>query len=185
VTDPHWLDDVEMRAWLGFVRTRDLIAAAVGRDSTRESALTYVEYSVLAYLVEDPEHCLTFADLAAKLEWSQSRLSHQITRMEKRGLVTRTPIPDDARRTAARLTARGLEVLVTAAPAHVQSVRRHMIDVLDREQLKTLADIYDVLLSHHRGANGTGASSLEAPAGDALGAGHTAAIRDDDEPAMT
>ncbi|MFE3443081.1 MarR family winged helix-turn-helix transcriptional regulator [Nocardia sp. NPDC059180] len=169
MTDPHWLDDVEMRAWLGFVRTRDLIAAAVGRDSTREADLTYVEYSVLAYLVEDPEHCLTFADLAAKLEWSQSRLSHQITRMEKRDLVARQPIPDDARRTAARLTPRGLEVLVTAAPAHVQSVRRHMIDVLDREQLSSLADIYDILLNHHRGSNGDRDLSPDAPAGNPLG----------------
>ncbi|MEU7629626.1 MarR family winged helix-turn-helix transcriptional regulator [Nocardia sp. NPDC049190] len=150
MTDPHWLDDVEMRAWIGFVRTRDLVAAAVGRDSTRESNLTYVEYSVLAFLAETADHRLTFATLAAKLEWSQSRLSHQITRMEKRGLVVREPIPDDARRTAARLTPRGAEVLTCAAPAHVQSVRRHMIDILDRQQLAALADIYDTLLTHHR-----------------------------------
>ncbi|MFE7743780.1 MarR family winged helix-turn-helix transcriptional regulator [Nocardia sp. NPDC057455] len=150
MTDPHWLDDVEMRAWVGFVRTRDLIAAAVGRDSTKESNLTYVEYSVLAYLAEAPDHRLTFADLAAKLEWSQSRLSHQITRMEKRELVVREPIPDDARRTAAKLTSRGADVLTGAAPAHVQSVRRHMIDILDRQQLAALADIYDTLLAHHR-----------------------------------
>ncbi|MEU2037373.1 MarR family winged helix-turn-helix transcriptional regulator [Nocardia niwae] len=152
MTGPHWLDDVEMRAWLGFVRTRDLIAAAVGRDSTRESNLTYVEYSVLAYLAEAPEHRLTFADLATKLEWSQSRLSHQITRMEKRELVVREPIPDDARRTAAKLTPRGADVLTGAAPAHVESVRRHMIDILDRQQLAALADIYDTLLAHHRRA---------------------------------
>ncbi|MBF6225814.1 MarR family transcriptional regulator [Nocardia abscessus] len=150
MTDPHWLDDVEMRAWLGFVRTRDIIAAAVGRDSTRESNLTYVEYSVLAYLAEAPDHRLTFAELAAKLEWSQSRLSHQITRMEKRELVVREPIPDDARRTAAKLTPRGADVLTGAAPAHVDSVRRHMIDILDRQQLAALADIYDILLAHHR-----------------------------------
>ncbi|WP_159844023.1 MarR family winged helix-turn-helix transcriptional regulator [Nocardia sp. CY41] len=152
MTDPPWLDDVEMRAWLGFVRTRDLIAAAVGRDSTKESNLTYVEYSVLAYLAEAPDHRLTFADLAAKLEWSQSRLSHQITRMEKRELVVREPIPDDARRTAAKLTPRGADVLTGAAPAHVHSVRRHMIDILDRQQLAALADIYDTLLAHHRRA---------------------------------
>ncbi|WP_167475791.1 MarR family winged helix-turn-helix transcriptional regulator [Nocardia arthritidis] len=151
MTEPHWLDDVEMRAWVGFVRTRDLIAAAVGRDSTRESNLTYIEYSVLANLANSADHRLTFADLAARLEWSQSRLSHQITRMEKRGLVVREPIPDDARRTAARLTQRGTDVLTAAAPAHVLSVRRHMIDVLDREQLAALADIYDALLAHHRG----------------------------------
>ncbi|WP_405165163.1 MarR family winged helix-turn-helix transcriptional regulator [Nocardia sp. NBC_01499] len=150
MTDPHWLDDVEMRAWVGFVRTRDLIAAAVGRDSTRESNLTYVEYSVLAFLSKTPDSRCTFAELAAQLEWSQSRLSHQITRMEKRGLVVREPIPDDARRTAAKLTPRGAEVLTGAAPAHVISVRKHMIDILDRQQLAALADIYDTLLAHHR-----------------------------------
>jgi DNA-binding MarR family transcriptional regulator len=72
--------------------------------------------------------------------------------MEKRGLVAREPIPDDARRTAARLSPRGADVLSTAAPAHVQSVRRHMVDVLDRQQLAALADIYDTLLAHHRKA---------------------------------
>ncbi|WP_280245397.1 MarR family winged helix-turn-helix transcriptional regulator, partial [Nocardia abscessus] len=134
MTDPHWLDDVEMRAWLGFVRTRDIIAAAVGRDSTRESNLTYVEYSVLAYLAEAPDHRLTFAELAAKLEWSQSRLSHQITRMEKRELVVREPIPDDARRTAAKLTPRGADVLTGAPPPPGGSRRRPNIGKQQSEQ---------------------------------------------------
>ncbi|MFR9750052.1 MarR family winged helix-turn-helix transcriptional regulator [Nocardia sp. 004] len=150
MTDLTRLDDLERHAWLGFLRTRDLIAAAVGRDSTRESNLTYVEYSVLAQLAEAPDHRLGFATLAAGLEWSQSRLSHQVTRMQRRGLVVREPIPGDARRTAALLTPRGAEVLAGAVPAHVQSVRRHMIDVLDRKQLAALADIYDTLLAHHR-----------------------------------
>ncbi|MEV6772215.1 MarR family transcriptional regulator [Nocardia sp. NPDC051030] len=150
MTDTRWLDDVEMRAWLGYVFTRDLIAAAVGRDSLRESNLTYVEYTVLARLADAPDHRRSFAELAAVLEWSQSRLSHQITRMEKRGLVARESIPDDARRTAAVLTEKGAQVLDGAAPAHVDSVRRHMIDVLDPGQLTALADIYDTLLAHHR-----------------------------------
>ncbi|MTE14444.1 MarR family winged helix-turn-helix transcriptional regulator [Nocardia aurantiaca] len=150
MTETRWLDDVEMRAWLGFVFTRDLIAAAVGRDSLRESNLTYVEYTVLARLADAPDHRRSFAELAAVLEWSQSRLSHQITRMEKRGLVARQSVPDDARRTAAVLTGKGAQVLDSAAPSHVESVRRHMIDVLDRGQLTALADIYDTLLAHHR-----------------------------------
>lgn len=150
VTEPRWLDDVETRAWLGFVFTRDLIAAAVGRDSLQESNLTYVEYTVLARLADATDHRRSFAELAAVLEWSQSRLSHQITRMEKRGLVAREAVPDDARRTAAVLTAKGEQVLAGAAPAHVDSVRRHMIDVLDGGQLAALADIYDTLLAHHR-----------------------------------
>ncbi|GAB2631967.1 MarR family winged helix-turn-helix transcriptional regulator [Nocardia goodfellowii] len=160
MTEPIWLDEVEMRAWLGFVRTRDLIAAAVGRDSSRESNLTYVEYSVLASLSKSPDHRLTFADLAERLEWSQSRLSHQITRMEKRGLVIREPIPDDARRTAARLTPHGADLLGSAAPAHARSVRRHMINALDRDQLAALADIYDTLLAHHRSGTPAGGGGV-------------------------
>ncbi|MGW4248786.1 MarR family winged helix-turn-helix transcriptional regulator [Nocardia sp. NPDC004722] len=150
VAETRWLDDVEMRAWLGYVFTRDLIAAAVGRDSLRASNLTYVEYTVLARLADATDHRRSFAELAAVLEWSQSRLSHQITRMEKRGLVARESIPDDARRTAAVLTEKGAQVLDSAAPSHVESVRRHMVDVLDRGQLTALADIYDTLLAHHR-----------------------------------
>lgn len=152
MTDPQWLDDVEMRAWLGYVRTRDLIAAAIGRDAGRTANLSWVEYSVLVYLADAPGQRLTFADLASALEWSQSRLSHQITRMQKRGLVTRETMPHDARRTVARLTTAGGQLLTTAAPAHVRSVRRHMIDVLDRDQLAALAEIYEVLINHHRGA---------------------------------
>ncbi len=153
MTETHWLDELESRAWLGFVFTRDMIAAAVGRDSLRASNLTYVEYTVLARLADAPDHRRSFAELASVLEWSQSRLSHQITRMEKRGLVARESIPDDARRTAAVLTGKGSDVLTTAAPAYVASIRRHMIDVLDRDQLAALADIYDTLLDHHRGPN--------------------------------
>lgn len=148
--DPRWLDEIEMRAWSGFVRTRDLIAAAVGRDSSRDSNLTYVEHHVLACLSDAEGHVMSFADLAATLEWSQSRLSHQITRMEKRGLVRREAIPDDARRTSAVLTPKGYQVVADAAPQHVDSVRRHLVDVLSRDQIAALADIYDALLTHHR-----------------------------------
>ncbi|MBO0855068.1 MAG: winged helix-turn-helix transcriptional regulator [Nocardia sp.] len=150
VSDRCRLDDLETRAWLGFVFTRDLLAAAVGRDTQRAAALTYVEYTVLSGLADTAGHRRSFADLAAVLEWSQSRLSHQMTRMEKRGLVAREAVPADARRTAAVLTAKGARVLADATPAHVESVRRHMIDILDRDQLAALADIYDTLLEHHR-----------------------------------
>ncbi|GGK37865.1 MarR family winged helix-turn-helix transcriptional regulator [Nocardia camponoti] len=153
MNDPQWLDEVEMRAWLGYVRTRDVIAAAIGRDAGRVANLSHVEYSVLTFLADAPGQRLTFAELATALEWSQSRLSHQITRMQKRGLVSRETMPHDARRTVARLTSVGAQLLTTAAPAHVSSVRKHMIDVLDRNQLLALADIYDVLVDHHRSAN--------------------------------
>ncbi|WP_371601214.1 MarR family winged helix-turn-helix transcriptional regulator [Streptomyces sp. NBC_00564] len=45
-------------------------------------------------------------DLGAEVGWERSRLSHQISRMEKRGLVTREACADDARGSMVRLTER-------------------------------------------------------------------------------
>ncbi|RMI32269.1 MarR family winged helix-turn-helix transcriptional regulator [Nocardia stercoris] len=153
------LDDLEMRTWLGYMVTRDLIATAVHRDlavaaewdPALRANLTVVEYAVLTQLAVAPGQRRGFTELAEVLEWSQSRLSHQITRMQRRGLVTRVAVPDDARRTAAALTPQGAELLAVAAPAHTESVRRNLIDVLDRDQLHALAEIYATLLNHHRG----------------------------------
>ena len=75
------------------------------------------------------------------------RLSHVVRRLEDRGLVERFPCPDDGRATNARLTAAGWENVVAAAPGHVDTVRRHVLDQLTPEQLEQLRDIAGALLT--------------------------------------
>jgi DNA-binding MarR family transcriptional regulator len=75
------------------------------------------------------------------MAWSRSRLSHHITRMEQRGLVTREDCASDGRGAFVVLTDAGWHAIRAAAPGHVASVRRHFIDLLSREQLDALADI--------------------------------------------
>ena len=106
-----------------------------------DSGLSEPDYMVLVHLSEAEDRRVRMHDLATRLNWSRSRLSHQLARMQARGLVEREGCATDARGAFAVLSAGGLAEIEQAAPMHVESVRRHLIDVLDREQIDQLAAI--------------------------------------------
>jgi DNA-binding MarR family transcriptional regulator len=144
----RWLSDAEMRAWLGYRRMFLLLNAAVNRDLARDSGLSEPDYDVLSNLSAAPEHRGRLSELAARMLWSQSRLSHHISRMEQRGLVRREECESDARGSVVVLTRQGLRTIEKAAPQHVESVRRHIIDVLSPAQIKALGDITETVTAH-------------------------------------
>jgi DNA-binding MarR family transcriptional regulator len=139
--EPLWLDDAEARAWRGYMRMRTLLHAQIVRDLAREAGLSGPDYDVLSNVSEAEGRRSRLGDLAARMAWSKSRLSHHITRMEQRGLVTREDCTSDGRGAFVVLTDAGLRAIQAAAPGHVASVRRHFIDLLSREQLDALAEI--------------------------------------------
>jgi DNA-binding MarR family transcriptional regulator len=140
-TEPAWLDETEARAWRGYMRMRTLLHAQILRDLAREAGLSGPDYDVLSNVSEAPGHRARLGDLAARMAWSRSRLSHHITRMERRGLVTREDCASDGRGAFVVLTDAGWRAIRAAAPGHVASVRRHFVDLLSREQLDALAEI--------------------------------------------
>jgi DNA-binding MarR family transcriptional regulator len=140
-TEPRWLDEAEDRAWRGYMRMRTLLHAQIVRDLARESGLSGPDYDVLSNVSEAEGRRERLAALAARMAWSRSRLSHHITRMEQRGLVTREDCASDGRGAFVVLTDAGWRAIQDAAPGHVASVRRHFIDLLSREQLDALAEI--------------------------------------------
>jgi DNA-binding MarR family transcriptional regulator len=137
--DVQWLDDEEYAAWRGWLRLAARVHAALGRDLLRDHGLSEPEYAVLVHLSESPDHRVRMSDLALGLDWSKSRLSHLVGRMEQRGLVHRRDCVEDGRGSFAALTETGMAEITRAAPAHVASVRRHFFDHLDREQVRQLA----------------------------------------------
>jgi len=139
--EPLWLDDAEARAWRGYMRMRTLLHARIVRDLAREAGLSGPDYDVLSNVSEAEGRRSRLGDLAARMTWSKSRLSHHITRMEQRGLVTREDCASDGRGAFVVLTDAGWRAIQAAAPGHVASVRRHFIDLLSREQLDALAEI--------------------------------------------
>ncbi|MGW0394051.1 MarR family winged helix-turn-helix transcriptional regulator [Streptomyces sp. NPDC003042] len=143
--EPRWLTESEQQAWYAWRRMFPLVNAGIARDLSQDSALSEADYDVLSVLGSTEGHGMRISALAVLMQWSRSRLSHQLTRMEQRGLVRREEVASDARGAEVVLTPSGVDAITAAAPLHVESVRRHLIDVLTPEQLRTFAEVGEAL----------------------------------------
>lgn len=148
MTEPRWLSDTEMRAWLGYRRMRRLLDLRINRDLAADAGLSEQDYDVLSILSELPDPAIRVGELSERLLWTRSGLSRHLGRMEQRGLVTREDDPDDARGTVVALTETGRGAIRDAAPGHVDSVRRHLIDRLTPAELRALGDIAEKVLDN-------------------------------------
>ena len=146
---PHWLTDEEQQAWRATVQLSQLLLRQLDRDLTAHG-LNGRDYEILVELSEAPEHRLRMTDLADATSQSRSRLSHQITRMERRGLVRRDDCEGDKRGTFAVLTKAGFEAIERVAPYHVEQVRRHFIDRLTAEQLEETRSAFQPIVDYLR-----------------------------------
>lgn len=139
--EPRWLTSEERRAWLALGSVLFRLPGALDAQLQREAGLSLFEYGVLAGLSEVPDRTLRMSDLAALAEGSLPRLSQVVGRLEKRGLVCRTPDPTDGRYTLAVLTEEGWEKVVQTAPGHVEAVQSLVFDVLTKTQVGQLTTI--------------------------------------------
>lgn len=149
--DVRWLDDEEFRAWVGYRRMRGLLDLQIARDLADDAGLSGPDYDVLSNLTDADGHRARLSDLATRMLWSKSRLSHHIARMQRRGLVVKEETPDDGRGAVVVLADKGLRTIEAAAPAPVDSVRRHFIDLLTEEEITMLGDITQRVLAHLAG----------------------------------
>src|SRR5258705_4453019 len=138
-TAPRWLTAVQLEAWQALTLLLALLPTALEAQLQRDAQLSYVEYCVLAGLSDQPDHTMRISDLAGFTNADLSRLSHLITRLQKRGYVGREPDPNDGRYTNAVLTDAGYNHLA-AAPGHVATVLELVIDALDDTALSALQD---------------------------------------------
>ena len=145
--ETEWLDEVERAAWLRLVAVVELLPSVLDAQLRADAGLTHFEYFVLAMLSEAPERTLRMSTLAQRTNATLPRLSHVARRLEERGIIERFPCPDDGRATNARLTTAGWDAVTAAAPGHVNTVRRNVLDPLTRQQLDQLRDVADALLT--------------------------------------
>lgn len=132
----RWLDDEEQQAWRGLLQLTGALQASMNRQLTEEHGISLSDYDVLARLSE--VEGVRVRDLQETLSWEQSRLSHQLSRMEKRGLVVRRACAEDRRGSVISLTAAGRRTVERAAPSHVAHVREVFLDRLSRTQIRQL-----------------------------------------------
>src|SRR5215470_7261851 len=95
--EPDWLNAREDRAWRAFMHARDQLNAYLNQHLLQDSGLSGADYEILAVLSGLPEGRMPAQELGALVRWEKSRLSHQVRRMQDRGLVAREANPADGR----------------------------------------------------------------------------------------
>ncbi|BBZ36484.1 MarR family transcriptional regulator [Mycolicibacterium confluentis] len=129
-----WLSPNQQRAWVAYMRVQLRLSYEMNRQLQADSGLSLADYDVLVAL-SDEDQGMRVSDLAAQIGWERSRLSHQLRRMEERGLTERRPNAEDRRTTNVVLTATGRRAIVEAAPGHVDLVRTMFFDPLPENLL--------------------------------------------------
>ncbi|MFG2920219.1 MarR family winged helix-turn-helix transcriptional regulator [Streptomyces sp. NPDC048305] len=152
-TATRWLTDAEQCAWRTHLDVSRLLTHQLEKD-LQPFGLTMNDYEILVNLSESEDQRMRMSDLAAATLQSKSRLSHQITRMENAGLVRRQHCESDRRGLFAVLTDLGGETMRKVAPHHVESVRRHFVDLLSPEELAALHVSLTPIADHLRGRRG-------------------------------
>lgn len=147
MAEPRWLDAQEQHAWRSFMDGFRALVDVLDREMQQESGLPHSYFGILVPLSEHPRREMRMSELAEVTRSSRSRLSHAIARLEERGWVERVDCATDKRGQNARLTDAGFAVVAAAAPAHVEAVRKYLIDRLSPEQLRAMADIGQLMLS--------------------------------------
>ncbi len=134
------MDQREARLWRSFLEMRRDLDFVIERH-LGSAGLSTADYQLLVPLSEAPESELRARDLGREIGWGRSRLSHQLRRMEQRGLLSRRDCPTDARGTMIALTPAGRVAVEAAAPGHVSTVRRHFIDLLSPAEIDMLTAV--------------------------------------------
>lgn len=147
----EWLTTEQQRRWRAYMAATTLLDEKLSRELQAAHGLTIADYEILVRLSEAPDRRLRMSQLAAHTLASRSRLSHQVDRLEKSGLVERQACESDRRGANAFLTQHGWEVLVAAAPTHVEGVRRHLVDLLTDEEFAAMGKALAIVAQHLQG----------------------------------
>jgi DNA-binding MarR family transcriptional regulator len=148
VAKPRWLDERQQHVWQAYLHMNEHLFAALEEQLASDADLSGADYKVLHPLSQAPDGLLRAREICTEIGWDRSRLSHHVTRMEKRGLVTREECSEDARGLMVRLTDAGRKAIEDAAPNHADAVHRAFFDLISKKELETLAAVFDRVLDN-------------------------------------
>lgn len=146
VIDAPLLSPEEDAAWGAYQQMRVRLAERLNRELATATGLSEADFEILAFLAERPHTPMRAIALRCGLHWEKSRLSHQLRRMEERGLIQRLACPTDHRSFEVAITAVGREKARAAKVVHAELVARHVFSALDAEQVAAFHAIADAIL---------------------------------------
>ena len=132
-------DQVEL--WRSFYAMRRKLDRALDLQLQRESGVSASEYEILLSLNEAPQRRLRIKDIAGTIGWEKSRVSHLVTRMERRGLLNRADCEVDGRGSWIGLTTVGRRTIIGATRGHTDAIRRYFFDVLTPQEIAAIAEL--------------------------------------------
>lgn len=147
---PPSLDPVQLRAYFALIEVVGLLRHAVEQQLREAGGLSYVQFQLLARLGDSPTGSHRMTDLADGVVYSRSGLTYQAGLLEKAGLVTRTPSPDDERGITVTITDAGRALLTKVFPGHIDVVSHLLFEPLSPADVESLADLLAPVRDHMR-----------------------------------
>jgi DNA-binding MarR family transcriptional regulator len=139
-SDTPGLDIAEQRAWQNFLDAALRMSATMNRSLVNEHHLMLNDVRLLDLLARSPNGAVRMGDLAEALMSLPSRVTRQINRLEKQGLVSRAASPGDGRGVLAGITGDGRVALHAAMKTYGAVVRTHFLNSLTRPQLAAMGE---------------------------------------------
>lgn len=144
VSKGPWLDDDEQQAWRSYLQMHRTLKAHLERHLQREFGLSGSDFEILVNLSESESGRMRAFELSRATQWEKSRLSHHLTRMEKRGLIRKEAC--DSRYPEIVITEEGLAAIKESAPVQAALVRQFFVDVFGSERLGVLGQVSDEIV---------------------------------------
>ncbi|WP_042197173.1 MarR family transcriptional regulator [Paenibacillus camerounensis] len=136
------LNEDEMQIWNMWKGSFKRVFGRVVKEMSDHTGLSEGDFGVLDRLVQFGNGKLRQQELADSMDWDKSRLSHHLTRMEKRGLVLRKPSDTD-RGVQVMITSAGKSALAEALPIVSKAIRRHFLDLITSQDIESIARLAD------------------------------------------
>ncbi|MEF2966579.1 MarR family transcriptional regulator [Paenibacillus sp. M1] len=131
------LNEEEMKLWYMWKGSFQRIFGRVIKEMSEQTGLSEGDYGVLDRLDLLGDGSLRQQELAESMDWDKSRLSHHLTRMEKRGLVLRKTLVTD-RGVQVTITSVGKSALDEARPIVAKAIRKHFLDQLTDQDIESI-----------------------------------------------
>jgi DNA-binding MarR family transcriptional regulator len=132
----------ELALWSAWKHAAEAVRGRVADDIAAATGLSDPDFGVLTRVVEDGGGTMRQNALAESMGYHRSRLSHHLSRMEARGLITRRQSGDGVE---VVVTDAGRAAVARARPVHAAAVRQHLTARLTETQYRALLAILDRL----------------------------------------
>jgi DNA-binding MarR family transcriptional regulator len=135
------LDAHELETWRVFQVMRRQLDLTLERRLQADAGISTADFAILVSLEEHPDRRMRAGRIGDLIGWEKSRVSHQLSRMEQRGLIHRTECGDDARGVWIEPTADGRRAVLAAMRDHTAAIRQYFFGVVNEDEQRLLADL--------------------------------------------